>query len=190
MNNLAEFGITWIDVIIIIVFVVSVIMSLMRGFVREVVSIVAWIAALVLAVTQSTRVASLLPAAIDSASFSFGGEQYGTNIRTIIAFIIIFLAVLIVGSLINRLLGQITKSEMLRGIDKMLGVFFGCARASLLVVILIMLSMSFTQLPTTQAWKQSQMIKPFETLSIWLTEQMPRQVMNMPEAVPSLQLKQ
>ena len=77
MDNLAEFGITWIDGVIIIIFVISVIMSLMRGFVREVVSILAWIAALILAVTQSAWLASLLPEAIDSASFSFGGEQYG-----------------------------------------------------------------------------------------------------------------
>ena len=189
MDNLAEFGITWIDGVIVIIFVISVIMSLMRGFVREVVSILAWIAALILAVTQSAWLASLLPEAIDSASFSFGGEQYGTNIRTVIAFIIIFLAVLIVGSLINRLLAQITKSEMLRGIDKMLGVFFGCARASLVIVFLIIVSTSFTQLPTTQAWQQASMIGPFEALSGWLTDQLPKQVMDMSEAVPSMEFK-
>lgn len=189
MDNLTSLGITWIDVAIIVIFIVSIGMSLLRGFVREAVSIVAWIAATLLAVTQSARLAAILPASIDSASFSLGGTQYGTNIRVVIAFIIIFLAVLILGALVNKLLAQITKTDIFKGIDKMLGILFGCARASVIVVILIILAKSFTQLPATQAWQRALTIKPFETLSEWILVQLPIQAENMSEAVTSLQLK-
>ena len=70
MDSLAQMGITWIDVVIVVIFIVSTGLALMRGFVREVVSIASWIGALVLAITQASKVAALLPDALDSACFS------------------------------------------------------------------------------------------------------------------------
>lgn len=186
MDTLAQIDITWIDVAICVVFVVSIGLALMRGFVREVVSIAAWVAAFILAITQATSVAAMLPDALDSASFSLDGTEYGTNIRGILAFILIFFAVLIIGAIVNKLLAQVTQTEMLKGIDKMLGVIFGFIRASVVVIVLVMLSRSFTQLPDSEAWQASILIQPFENLSTWVLGELMHVDMDVSSVIPSV----
>lgn len=188
MDNLTQIDMTWIDIAIIVIFIASIMLALMRGFVREVVSIAAWIAALILAITQASSVAAMLPESLDSASFSLGGTEYGTNIRGIVAFIVIFFAVLIIGAMINKLLAQVTQTEMLKGIDKMLGVIFGFIRASAVVVVLIILSRSFTQLPDTDGWQESMLIQPFENLSAWVLDEISDVDMDMSSVIPSVDL--
>jgi membrane protein required for colicin V production len=185
VDSLAQMGITWIDVVIVVIFIVSTGLALMRGFVREVVSIASWVSALVLAITQASKVAAILPEALDSASFSLGGTEYGTNIRGIVAFIVIFLAVLIIGAMINRLLAQLTQTEMLKGIDKMLGVIFGFLRASVVVVVLIVLSESFTGLADTDGWQQSRLIVPFEKLSARVLDELSNVDVDMSSVIPA-----
>jgi len=186
MDTLTQIDMTWIDVAILVIFVVSIGLAMMRGFVREVVSIASWVAALLLAIMQAASVASMLPDALDSASFSLDGAEYGTNIRGILAFILIFFSVLIIGVIINKLLAQVTQTEMLKGIDKMLGVIFGFIRASVVVVVLIILSRSFTQLPDAYGWQASTLIRPFENLSNWVLDELSRVDADMSSVIPSI----
>lgn len=180
--------ITWIDIIIVIIFLISTTIALLRGFVREVVSIVTWVAAIWLALTQSQQVSLLLPEAIDSASLSFGEKEYGTNLRVGIAFMLIMVGVFVFGALINFVLSQIMKAHILKGMDRMLGMVFGLLRASVITTILIMTASAFTTLPLTETWQASKFIKPFEHAAEWVVGQLPEryaQEFRMPVKVPS-----
>ncbi len=165
--------VTWIDIIIIIIFLISTAIALLRGFVREAVSIATWVAAIWLALSHSEQVSFLLPEAISSASFSFGEKEYGTNIRVGIAFVLIMVGVLIFGALINLVLGKIMKAQILRGMDRMLGIVFGVMRASVITTILIMTASAFTTLPHAATWQSSRLIKPFEQAAVWVVAQLP-----------------
>ncbi len=184
--------ITWIDIIIVVIFLISTTIALLRGFVREVVSIVTWVAAIWLALSHSEQVSFLLPEAIDSASFSFGGKDYGTNIRVGIAFVLIMVGVLVLGALINFALGQVMKAQIFKGMDRMLGLIFGVLRASVITTILIMTASAFTTLPQTSIWQSSRLIKPFELAAVWVAAQLPEQYaqqLRMPAEAPNAEIQ-
>jgi len=184
--------ITWIDIIIVVIFLISTTIALLRGFVREAISIVTWVAAIWLALSQSEQVSFLLPEAIDSASFSFGEKEYGSNIRVGIAFVLIMVGVLVFGALINFVLSQIMKTQILRGVDRMLGMVFGLLRASVITIILIMTASAFTTLPQASTWQTSRLIKPFEQAAVWVVAQLPdryAQQFRLPAKVPSAEIQ-
>ena len=179
--------ITWIDIIIVVIFLISTTIALLRGFVREAISIATWVAAIWLALSQSEQVSFLLPEAIDSASFSLGDKEYGDNIRVGIAFVLIMVGVLIFGALINFVLSQVMKAHILRGVDRMLGMVFGLVRASVITVILIMTASAFTTLPESSTWKISRLIKPFESAAVWVVQQLPDHYAQQFRLLPSQQ---
>jgi len=184
--------ITWIDIIIVVIFLISTTIALLRGFVREAVSIATWVAAIWLALTQSEQVSYLLPEAIDSASLSFGEKEYGTNIRVGIAFVLIMVGVLVFGGLVNFVLSQIMKAHILKGVDRMLGMLFGLLRASVITIILIMTASAFTGLPQTSTWQMSRLIKPFEQAAVWVVDQLPEryaQQFRVPGKVPNAEIQ-
>lgn len=165
--------ITWIDIIIVVIFLISTTIALLRGFVREAVSITTWIAAIWLALQFSEQVSLLLPDAIDGANFSLGEGGQVSNLRVGIAFVLIMVGTLIFGALINFVLSQIMKTQILRGVDRILGMFFGLARASVIITILSMTAAAFTALPASSTWSKSRLIKPFEQAAIWVVQQLP-----------------
>ena len=165
--------ITWIDIIIVVIFLISTTIALLRGFVREAISITTWIAAIWLALQFSEQVSFLLPSAIDGANFSLGEDGQLSNLRVGIAFVLIMIGTLIFGALINFVLSQVMKTHILRGVDRILGMFFGLARASVIITILIMTAAAFTTMPESSTWKTSRLIKPFEHAAIWVVQQLP-----------------
>ncbi len=165
--------ITWIDIIIVVVFLISTTIALLRGFVREAVSIVTWIAAIWLALRYSEQVSFLLPSAIDSANFSFGESAQVSNLRVGIAFVLIMIGTLVFGALINFVLSQVLKTQIVRGVDRILGMFFGLARASVIITILTMTAAALTALPESSTWKASRLIRPFEHAAIWVVKRLP-----------------
>lgn len=184
--------VTWIDIIIVVIFLISTTIALLRGFVREAVSIATWVAAIWLALTQSEQVSYLLPEAIDSASLSFGEKEYGTNIRVGIAFVLIMVGVLVFGGLVNFVLSQIMKAQILKGVDRMLGMLFGLLRASVITIILIMTATAFTTLPQTSTWEASRLLEPFEVAAAWVVEHLPEQYaqqFRMPAKVPNAEIQ-
>ena len=138
--------ITWIDMIITVIFLFSTIVAFFKGFVRSIISLITWIAAIGLALTQAEQVAMLLPESMDTLSLPLGDRDYGSNVRVGVAFILIFIGVLLLGGLVNFVFGQIMQAQNLKGMDRALGMLFGLIRASAIVVILIMLTSAFTTL--------------------------------------------
>ena len=184
--------ITWIDIIIVVIFLISTTIALLRGFVREAVSIATWVIAIWLALSHAEQVSFLLPEAIDSASLSFGENEYGSNIRVGVAFVLIMVGVLVFGALINFVLSQIMKTQILRGVDRMLGMVFGLVRASVITTILIMTASAFTTLPLSSTWQASRLIKPFEHAAVLVVDQLPdryAQQFRLPAQTPNADIQ-
>ena len=164
---------SWIDIGIIIILLISIAIAIFRGFVKEAVSLASWIAAIWLAMTFSHQVALFLPASIDEASISLSqADVEVSKLRVGIAFVLIIIGTLIAGALLNYILSHLTKNRALRGIDRMLGAFFGFFRGTAIIVLLI-LAASYTNFPLSETWKSSQILPPFELVAKKAIEFMP-----------------
>ena len=151
----------WIDYIIIALIAISSLIGFLRGFIKEVFSLVVWIFAIWVALTFSREVSVLLEGLISYPSARIAG-----------AFALLFFTTLILGALINYILSELVKKTGLTGSDRFIGMLFGIARGLLVVVIIIMLA-GLTPLPEDPWWKQSILIPPFQTLSVWLGDHIP-----------------
>jgi membrane protein required for colicin V production len=166
-------GFSWIDIGIAIILLVSIAIAIFRGFVKEAVSLASWIAAIWLAITFSHQVALFLPASIDDATLSLSQNEIEVSkLRIGIAFVLIMIGTLIAGALLNYILSHLTQNRALRGIDRMLGGFFGFVRGAAIVVVLI-LAASYTNFPLSDTWKASQFLPPFEIVAKKAIEMMP-----------------
>ncbi len=164
---------SWIDIGIAVILLISVAIAIFRGFVKEAISLASWIIAIWLAITFSNQVALFLPSSIDEATINFGkNELEASKLRVGIAFILIVIGTLIAGSLLNYIFSQITQTRALRGIDRILGAFFGIARGGAVVVIVILIA-SLTSFPRSDTWKSSRLLPPFESVARKVIDIMP-----------------
>ena len=164
---------SWIDIGIIIILLISIAVAIFRGFVKEAVSLASWIIAIWLAMTFSHQVALFLPASIDEASISLSqSEVEVSKLRVGIAFVLIIIGTLIAGALLNYILSHLTKNRAIKGIDRILGGFFGFFRGTAIIVLLI-LAASYTNFPLSETWKSSQILQPFEEVAKKAIELMP-----------------
>ncbi len=164
---------SWIDIGIAFILLVSIVVAIFRGFVKEAVSLASWIVAIWLAINYSNQVALFLPSSIDDATLSLPqSELEVSKLRFGIAFVLIVIGTLIAGALLNYILSHLTKNHALRGIDRLLGGFFGIFRGAAIVVLLI-LAASYTNFPLTDTWESSQILPPFEMMAEKVIEWMP-----------------
>jgi membrane protein required for colicin V production len=88
------------------------------------------------------------------------------------SFLTLFIATLIAGGLVGFLLGKLVDSTGLSGTDRLAGLLFGVARGMLIAAVLVLLA-GVTPLPGDPWWKQSKLIPPFQSLALWLRDQLP-----------------
>jgi membrane protein required for colicin V production len=151
----------WVDYVIMAIVGISAVRGLIRGFIKEAFALVLWVVAVWVGVEYSHDVAGLLQRLVSTSSA-----------RIAIAFAMLFFATLILGGLISFLLRQWIAKTGLTGSDRLLGMLFGIVRGAVLVCILVMLA-GITSLPKDPWWKQSVLIPPFQTLTVWLKVHMP-----------------
>ncbi|MGR0279882.1 CvpA family protein [Marinomonas dokdonensis] len=152
-------AISTIDWLIIAVVVISTLLSLKRGFVKEVLSLVTWVVAFVVAVKFSDPMQSLLVEQVQS-----------DQIRYIVAFVSLFIASLVVGALVSFLLGSLIQVTGLSSTDRVLGMVFGFARGSMVVVAFVSLLSLSPAIEKTDMWKSSQLIPQLVLLKDWTRE--------------------
>ncbi len=166
---------SWIDIGIAIILLISVGVAMFRGFVKEAISLASWVVAIWLAMTFSSQVALFLPASIDEATFNLGSNELeASKLRVGIAFLLIVIGTLIAGALLNYILSQVTQSHALRGIDRVLGIFFGIARGAAVVVLMILVA-ALTSFPRSDTWQSSQLLPPFELAARKVIDFMPEE---------------
>ncbi|WP_409419469.1 CvpA family protein [Marinomonas sp. RS-M-Aa-14] len=149
-------SITTIDWLIIAVVILSTLLSLKRGFVKEVLSLLTWVIAFVVAVKFSNQMQVLLVEQVQN-----------DQIRYIVAFITLFIATLIVGALVSFLLSSLIQVTGLSSTDRVLGMLFGFARGSLIVIAFVALLSLSPAIEQSEFWKTSQLIPQLSQLNEW-----------------------
>ncbi|TPE55578.1 CvpA family protein [Maribrevibacterium harenarium] len=152
-------AISTLDWLIIAVVVLSSLLSLKRGFVKEVLSLVTWVVAFLVAVKFTDNLQVLL---VD--------QVQNDQIRYIVAFATLFIASLVVGALVSYLLGSLIQVTGLSSTDRVLGMLFGFARGSLIIVAFVSLLSLSPAIEKTTFWQQSQLVPQLVILKDWVRE--------------------
>ena len=113
-----------LDIIILIVVAISALIALNRGLIKEVLSIIGWVLATV-------SIIYLLPVSLPFAK-KFISSGIVAGIITSLFIFVLFFIVWIYST--SAIIGKVRTSK-LNGIDRFLGLFFGIARAFLLVIL-------------------------------------------------------
>ncbi|KLU16757.1 MULTISPECIES: colicin V production protein [Xenorhabdus] len=145
----------WIDYTIIAIIGFSALVSLIRGFVREALSLMTWGCAFFVASHFYTYLAAYFTRLEDEL------------VRNGIAIAILFIATLIIGAVVNYVIGSLVQRTGLSGTDRVLGICFGALRGVLVVSAILFIADSFTPLPKSQDWQQSQLIPQFSQIIRW-----------------------
>lgn len=145
-----------VDWLIIAVVVLSTLLSLKRGFVKEVLSLLTWVVAFVVSIKFADQMQALLVEQVQN-----------DQIRYIVAFVSLFIASLVVGALVSFLLGSLIQVTGLSSTDRVLGMVFGFARGSLIIVAFISLLSLSPAIEETEFWKTSQLIPQLGQLNDW-----------------------
>ncbi len=151
-------GLEFADWVIIIVIIFSTAISLWRGAAREVLSLGIWVLAAWLAFHYSKMLQPALASYIEAP-----------EIQLAASFTIIVIAVLIVGAFVSRALTQFINFVGLNGLDRILGLIFGCARGVLILAIFVLLA-SFTELPSEPWWQDSLLIPHLTQVADYMSE--------------------
>lgn len=117
-----------LDIIILIVVAISALIALSRGLVKEVLSIIGWVLA-------TMAVIYLLPPLLPFAK-NYISSGYIAAAVTALCILILFFIIWIYST--AGIVGKI-RSSKLNGMDRLLGLFFGIARAFLLVILFYIL---------------------------------------------------
>ena len=132
---------TMIDGVALGVVLLSALLSYSRGFTREMMSIVGWVLAGVLGFVFAASVQPLMK----ELPVIGGFLESSCELSVLAAFIVVFAFSLLASSLFTPLVGLMVQRSFLNAPDQMLGLLFGVARGSLLVVVaLIVYDRAFT----------------------------------------------
>lgn len=151
----------WIDFAMIGLVVISSIIGLFRGLISEAFALIIWGLAIWVGLTFGRDFSVFLENMIDMPSA-----------RIAAGFAILFFMTLLLGSIVSYLLGAIITKTGLTGTDRFLGMIFGIGRGILVVAILVVLA-GLTPLPEEPWWRESELIPPFQSVAIWLRQQVP-----------------
>lgn len=152
-------SISTLDWLIIAVIVLSSLLSLKRGFVKEVLSLVTWVVAFVVAVKFSDQLQTLLM-----------DQVQNDQIRYIVAFVSLFVASLVIGALVSFVVGSLIQVTGLSSTDRVLGMLFGFARGSLIVVAFVSLLSLSPAIEKAEFWKSSQLVPQLVIMKDWARE--------------------
>lgn len=126
----AKLTINVFDLVVITLLFLSALLSMYRGFIREALSLATWIGAALITLYAVEPVARLLLPYVGEKQFA----------ATVIAALGTFFITLLIFSLISSVFARYIKDAGEVGtIDHMLGMFFGIAKGSLVVILAFLL---------------------------------------------------
>lgn len=154
----------WVDYAILAVILLSVLVGLFRGFLREVLALAVWGVAFWVAWQFADDAAGLLEPWVEVPSA-----------RLAVAFVALLVAALLLGSLLSWVVSLLVKSTGLSGTDRLLGVFFGAARAVVLLTAVVLVA-GLTPVPQDPWWRESILIPRLQRVAEWASSAMPPEV--------------
>jgi len=143
------------DIVIVAIFLISIVVGIMRGLVKEALSIISWIAAIWLAVTFNTQAGEWFAQFVNIPNATFRGW---------IGFTLVFVGTLFVFAVINFLITKLIVRGPVKTTDRVLGIFFGAARAALIIVAIVIVLRGLG-MSDAQWWQDSQLAGYFEPLA-------------------------
>ncbi|HKK05600.1 MAG TPA: CvpA family protein [Gammaproteobacteria bacterium] len=154
----------WVDYGILAIVLISAFVSLLRGFVKEALSLTGWVLAFWISLSFAGNMAGLLESSVNSPS-----------LRLIVAFAVLFGLTLMVTAVVNFFASRLVKVTGLTGTDRVLGMFFGMLRGTVLVAVLVLMA-GLTSVPKETWWNQSALVPQFQTVALWLRGFLPPDV--------------
>lgn len=121
-----------VDIVVLGVLLISVLFALYRGLVRELLGISSWILAAFVALYSYDPLQKFLD-----------GQVENLKIASIVGSVVIALIVMVIVTIINAKITHKLRKSSLSGLDRILGLFFGIARAGLVVALAYLLAASF-----------------------------------------------
>ena len=121
-----------VDIIVLGVLLISVLFALYRGLVRELLGISSWILAAFVALYSYDPLQKFLD-----------GRVENLKMASIIGAVIIALIVMVIVTIINANITHKLRKSSLSGLDRILGLAFGVARAGLIIALAYLLAASF-----------------------------------------------
>jgi membrane protein required for colicin V production len=153
---------TWVDIVLLAITVASALLGFMRGFAKEAISLLKWIIAFIAAAQYAAQLAPFFKSYLENA-----------NARLALSFVIILLTIFLLGSLLSFLICKAIDFTGLSFLNRVAGLFFGVARALLLLAVLIVVLQS-SSLNQSPAWKKSSLLPHFVPLTDWLADFVPK----------------
>lgn len=136
---------TWLDIIITVVFLVFAVLGLMRGLIAEVFSLLSWI----VAIYVGSHYGELIRPYVDS---------FVSNVKYqgLVACVLVGILTYILVALIGILLSKKVNATIFAPINRMLGMLFGAARGAVVVGVLTLIALQFG-LQDAEVWKTSKL---------------------------------
>ena len=141
------------DLLVISTIVICIAISAMRGLVCEILSFSGWLIAIILARTFAQSMGeSLFP------------NIQPTELSVVCGFVTMYIAARIGITLVRQLLDLVIKQAKLTSINRLLGGILGAIKG-MLVVSLVVVVCSFSDLPDNKRWQKSLTLPFFEKLA-------------------------
>lgn len=131
-----------VDLFFVGVMLLSVLVGAWRGLVYEMLSVLSWVAAFMLAQWFALDAAAWLPMQ--------GAKE---PIRFAAGFLVVMVVALFAGALVALLIKKLVSAIGLRPVDRLLGAFFGAARA-LVLLLAITWVVGLTPWQHSETWQQ------------------------------------
>ena len=141
------------DLLVSAVIAACIVLSAMRGVIAEAGSMVAWVVAFFFAKLFAASFAEIAFASFQPRLFALA-----------LSFISLFILACLIQKILRSLLTQAVSSVGLGFANRILGGVFGALKGVLIVTLLVMLA-SKTDLPDTEEWRQSYTVPFFVSLS-------------------------
>jgi membrane protein required for colicin V production len=146
---------TQFDYIVLTVIFLSALLGWWRGLVYEILSLLSWVTAYFVAKSWALEFAPYMPDVLENSL-----------LKQTSAFLIIFLSTLILCGIAAWALNKLIKSFGLDWrTDGVLGAFFGLIRGVMLVLLIILLA-SLTELPKAMFWRDALLSKPLQNIAL------------------------
>jgi len=142
------------DWIIAAIFLVSIIVGIFRGFVKESLSLTSWIVSIWLAFTFCSEAGEFIHQYVRIPTPKF---------REWAGFALVFICALFLFALISFAITKMFVRGPIKGVDRVLGLGFGAARAAAIVVALLVVARGFG-METSDWWQNSKHLGKFVPL--------------------------
>lgn len=168
-----------IDIVIGVAFLISVVVGLARGLVKEAMSVTALLIAIWAAFNLGGKVGAL-----SADWFSSAGVQlwFGR--------VLVFVVVLAIGGLLSWSISRLVRLSVLSGMDRILGMVFGFARAVVLGGVFV-LAGQYASFDQDSWWRESRVIPLLTEVGDWLEAMAPRgvELLQTPADAPAIRLE-